>query len=172
MKVLKWIIRYLEEIVLGLLLTIITCSIMSQVVMRYIFNASLPWPEEVSRYAMVMMCFMSICFCIKYHSALKIDSIVMFLPIKMQALVTVVCNILFMVLLAYLFYGGYQVTSDAFENTNLTPALGIKLGNIYTVALLSILLAIFRLLQVICTEIYELVTGTVKSHEKTIEDVI
>lgn len=172
MKVIKWVGGYLEEVVIGLLLIVITCSIMAQVIMRYIFNASLPWPEEISRYAMVMMCFVSIGFCVKHRSALKIDTVVMFLPIKMQALVSVVCNFIFASLLAYLFYGGYQVTADAFENSNLTPALGIKLGNIYLVALMSILLAIFRLVQVICTEIYELATGTVKAHEKTIEDVI
>ena len=156
MKCVKWIVSNLEEIVIGALLILISCSIMAQVIMRYIFNSAMPWPEEVSRYAMVMMCFMSIGFCVKHRSALKIDTVVMFLPAKVQTLISIACDIMFAILMLYLLYGGYNITEDALVKNNVTPALGIKLGNIYAVSLFAIVLSIVRVIQVVVQDVRKL----------------
>lgn len=156
MKCVKWIISNLEEIIIGALLILISCSIMAQVIMRYVFNSAMPWPEEVSRYAMVIMCFMSIGFCVKRRCALKIDTVVMFFPAKVQTLISIICDVMFASLMLYLLYGGYNITEDALIKNNVTPALGIKLGNIYTVSLFAIVLSIVRLIQVVVQDIKKL----------------
>lgn len=172
MKVVKWLDKYFEEVVIGILLFVIAFSIIAQVIMRYAFNAAMSWPEEISRYTLVMLCFMTIGYCSIHRSSLKIDTVLMLLPIKVQYSVTIACNVVLILLYAYLAHAGYLVTSDAFANNNVTSALGIPLGYIYSVSLFGLFIAILRLLQVIVQDLKALATGKVEEREKTLEDVL
>jgi len=65
MKVLRWLDDHLEEYILAVLLVTISCVMMLQIIMRYIFNSSLPWPEELTRYCFVWSGFLGIGYSIK-----------------------------------------------------------------------------------------------------------
>lgn len=53
MKVIKWIDKYLEEILLALLLIGIAAIMVIQVAARYVFNNSLTWSDELARFMLV-----------------------------------------------------------------------------------------------------------------------
>ena len=60
MKVIRWLDRNLEECCMAVLLVLIACIMMAQVIMRYLFKASMPWPEECCRHGyMVYHTFLS-----------------------------------------------------------------------------------------------------------------
>ena len=168
----KWFNKHFEEAFIGFLLFVISFSIIAQVIMRYVFNAALPWPEEISRYALVMLCFMTVGYCTSHRSSLKIDTVLVLLPLSKQLLVTIACNFVQLFLYAYLCYAGCLVTRDAFANNNVTSALGIPLGYIYSVALFGLLVAILRLVQVIYQDAKALSSGQIEAKEKTLEDVL
>ena len=46
MRFLKWLDEHFEEYILSGLLVVISVVMMLQVIMRYVFNASLSWAEE------------------------------------------------------------------------------------------------------------------------------
>ena len=65
MKILKWLDDNLEETILLVLLVIMTGLMGIQIISRYIFNASLSWSEELTRYLFIWSGFISISYCIK-----------------------------------------------------------------------------------------------------------
>jgi len=75
LKVIKWIDKYLEEILLALLLIGIAAIMVIQVVARYVFNNSLTWSDELARFMLVWSCFLSTSFCIKKHISISIDQL-------------------------------------------------------------------------------------------------
>lgn len=71
-KVINWLNEHLEEYVLCNLLAVISIVMMLQVIMRYVFNASLTWAEELCRYAFIWSAFVSIGFTIREKSILTL----------------------------------------------------------------------------------------------------
>ena len=93
MKILRWLDEHFEEYVLSGLLVVISVVMMLQVIMRYVFNASLSWAEEASRYAFVWSALVSIGYSIKENSILKVDTLVEALPAGLKHLLITLINI-------------------------------------------------------------------------------
>lgn len=53
MKVIKFLDRRLEEVILVLLLSCIVVIMLCQIVCRYVLNDSLSWSEEFCRYCYI-----------------------------------------------------------------------------------------------------------------------
>lgn len=56
-----------------LLLIGISSIIIAQVFFRYLFNNSLSWSDELSRYFLVWSAFLSVSYCVKKRISIKID---------------------------------------------------------------------------------------------------
>ncbi len=82
MKVVKWLDKYLEEVLLTAMLIAISVIMIAQVISRYIFNASLSWSDELARYLLVWSCFLSISYCVKRRISIKIEQLQNALPKK------------------------------------------------------------------------------------------
>ena len=58
-KFLRALNQHLEEYLIALFLIAITFVMLLQIVMRYVFQHSLSWPEEFSRYCFVYITFLT-----------------------------------------------------------------------------------------------------------------
>ena len=67
-KVLLWLDKNLEEIFLGTTMVIMFVILFGQTVMRYVFNAALNWPEELSRFVFIWYVFVGMAYCERYHT--------------------------------------------------------------------------------------------------------
>jgi TRAP-type C4-dicarboxylate transport system, small permease component len=102
LKILRWLDEHFEEYVLSGLLVVISVVMMLQVIMRYVFNASLSWAEEASRYAFVWSALVSIGYSIKENSILKVDTLVEALPAGLKHLLITLINISVTLFFGYL----------------------------------------------------------------------
>ena len=123
MKKLRWTWDNFEEVLLCIIITVITLVSGLQVVCRYLFNNSLTWSEEVSRYLFVWTGFLTLSLSIKCRSIISIDAFVLWMP--------------------------RRVRSSAGQTS---PALGLPLAIVYAGPLLGLTLSIFRSLGRIVTE--------------------
>jgi len=146
-KGIKWLNEHLEEAILVLLVCFIACSMMLQVIMRFIFRSPLSWPEEMSQYFLVLAGFISVPYCIRKENTIRIDLLFSFLPRKLQKIVDVLMHIIMVGMMCWLFTGGYSVFTDAKAYNNLTATLRIPLYVIYALCLVFIVLGIFRMIQ-------------------------
>ena len=93
-QVLKFLDKHLEEYLIAILLIALTLIMLLQIVMRYVFNNSLSWPEELSRYCFVYITFLTLGYCVRNDSMLRLDILKELLPSKiwtvLQAIVRIV----------------------------------------------------------------------------------
>lgn len=147
MKVLKWIDLHLEETLMVVLLFIISFDTCLQVVCRYVLNASLSWPEELSRYSFVFSGFFSLGFCVRRMNMLKIDIVLQYMPEKVKQYMVHFSMVLFTVIMAYVFSGAWKLWTDSFSGASRTSALQIPNYVIYAVPVIGIALCLVRCVQ-------------------------
>lgn len=147
MRIVRWIDEYAEEVVLVALLVIITCSIGLQVVMRYVFNNSLSWPDEVSKFCLVWSAFLSLSFSIKRSNALKLDFLVERLALKTRRILAIATSIFIIALCLYLMPGAWSAIAMAAKIDVRSAALDIPLAWVYASAMIGLVLSVLRCLQ-------------------------
>ncbi len=147
LKLLKWLDEHFEEYVLSGLLVVIAVVMMLQVIMRYVFNASLSWAEEASRYAFVWSALVSIGYSIKENSILKVDTLVEALPAGLKHLLITLINLSVTLFFCYLLINSIPAVQRVIMTGQTSPALKIPLGWIYFAAVAGFFLATVRSIQ-------------------------
>ena len=101
-KFLRALNQHLEEYLIALFLIAITFVMLLQIVMRYVFQHSLSWPEEFSRYCFVYITFLTFGYCIQHDSMLRLDIIKEVLPKKawdvLQVIVILISAAFFLII--------------------------------------------------------------------------
>ena len=80
MKVIKWLDEHLEEVLMVLLLIAISVLMMANVIARRVFQNSLTWADELSRFLLIWCGFLSVSYCVKKSISIKIDQFQNSLP--------------------------------------------------------------------------------------------
>lgn len=147
MKSLKWVYAHAEEVLLSVFLTVIVLISGIQVVARYAFNNSLTWSEELCRYLYVWSGFMTVSYCIRNGSIIKIDTVVMFLPKVIQKILDVMTSIISMVIVALLFKASLGVVNNVIISGQLTSAMQIPIWLVYLCAPVGYCFIMIRLVE-------------------------
>ena len=152
MCLLRWLDKNLEEFFLAVLLSVMVFTAGAQVYMRYIVNMSLAWSEELSRYSYVWSGFISIGYCYKRRSALRIDAMLKLFPRKACIVMEIFVNLLSTALFALLFYTSCKIISSRSILIQVSPALQMPMTVLYAAPVLGFLIALFRLGQCIVVQ--------------------
>lgn len=146
-KFFKWLDEDLEESLLMILLIVISLVMMLQVIMRYCFRQSLPWPEEFCRYCFVYSGFLSIGYCIRRGKMLKVDILIGFLPKMLQRILDIAGRVVTMLFFLYLAYYALHATRNSMLGGMKSPALQVPMWLLYASVLLGSSLGVFRQIQ-------------------------
>lgn len=63
-------------------LTVMSCLVFSNVILRYLFDSGITWSEEMSRYLFVFMIFLGTTRAMKLNQHLNVDVFIKLLPFK------------------------------------------------------------------------------------------
>jgi len=159
LKIIKWLDDNFEEYVLMSLLVMITTVMMLQIVMRYVFNASLSWPEELTRYCFVWSTFIGISYSIKKGSMLKIDAILGFMPKKVQQIIEIMTQVIVLIFFGYLLVNSIDVVEGIYKSGQTSPAMNIPMYIIYSCTVAGFSLAVLRSIQVLQGKFKQLFSG-------------
>jgi len=146
-KILKWLDEYFERVLLVFLLAVISCLLMYQIIMRYVFGSGLAWAEELSRYCFVASAYLCIGYCIKRDLLFRIDILFNILPKPLRKGLDLLMWAVTVIFFGYCTYYSVTVTQLAFESNALSPGLEIKIGYIYAFATLGMAVAMIRSIQ-------------------------
>lgn len=147
MKLLKWLDRYLEEVLLLIMLSVMVIIMGIQITARYVFSSSLSWSEEVTRFLFICSGFLSASYCIKRGLSVKIDQLVNMLPGKGVHIVRLVSYSIQLVFFSYLIPFAWQYVMSGVESGQLSPACGIPMYIIQSFTVISFVMCVFRLIQ-------------------------
>lgn len=152
MKLMKWLDENLEESLLILLLCAMTLIMGTQVVARYLFNNSLSWSEELTRYLFVWTGFLSVSYCIKKWISIKVDQIINLLPTSFYVIFQFILNTILFLFFVYLTKHAFTYLQMSIASNQLSPALGLPMYYVHMAPFVGFALAMVRAFQQILLE--------------------
>lgn len=117
-------IKNLEEILCGFFLVAMVGLVISNVLLRFIFNYSITWAEEVSTICFVWSVFVGASAVYKHKMDIGIDVLVLKLPLQGQRYVHLIVSFLLLLINGYIFYMSIVFTSIAWAKP--TAVLGVS----------------------------------------------
>ncbi|OAT80961.1 hypothetical protein A6P54_13265 [Bacillus sp. MKU004] len=142
-RFLTWFERGIGTVTV-ILFIMMTIVVFAQVVLRYVFDTSIVWGEEFSRYAMIWLAFLGAALGIRHGEHTRIDFFIKLIPFKYRKIVEIVNKLLCIVFLSVITY--YSIIM--FENTFklLTPSMQIPVGLVHMILPITGVFMIINLL--------------------------
>lgn len=154
-KILTWFDEHIEEFLCVVLMSVMTIVIFVQVIMRYVFNNSLSWSEELARYIFIWMIYLGVSYGCKLQKHLKIDAALGLFPKSIRPIVRIIGDILFLIFAVYIVYTGFTYAAAQPTFNMHSTALKIPMEYIYSSTVVGYGLAIFRQVQAIIQHVKE-----------------
>jgi TRAP-type C4-dicarboxylate transport system permease small subunit len=152
---------HIEEILLVVCLLVMVVVIFLQVVMRYGFNSSLSWSEELARILFIWASWIGISFGQKKGEHIKITLVIDNLRGKARTIVLLLADLFTLAILAVLLFKGVEITQKIFNMASTTPALFIPKWILYASVPISCTLMSIRVLKSMWDKIFIKKSGEV-----------
>jgi len=147
MKIVKWLDSHLEEFIMVVLLCAIFISVMLQVIMRNVFRNALFWPEELARFSFIWTGLISLGYCIRKKSMLRVDLVYGFFGKPIQRGLDVIGQLVSLLFYAYAGYYAFLATITNMQQKAMSPALGIPMYIVYASVPVGFLIGFLRTIQ-------------------------
>lgn len=141
----KDIYDHFEEYAIVALVAVTTLLIFYQVVMRYIFNSSPAWSEEIAKFMFVWESWLGISLTQKYGKHIKIEALISKLSGKKLAIVNIAADVLTMAILAIIIKYGTDLMDVILNMHQNSAATHLPLWIVYLACPLSCALMFIRL---------------------------
>ena len=146
-RVLQFLDDHLEEYLMAVLLVVLTLVTLLQIVMRYVFNHALSWPEELCRYCFVYITFFTLGFCIRRNSMLRLDIVRSVLPARIWNILQYFVSVVSLIFFGWMFWQSLSLQKAMMRTSRTSAALGIPYTYIYLATVLGFGLAVIRSIQ-------------------------
>jgi len=147
-KKIDTIVSNIEEWTLFTIVIVALIALFANVVLRYGFNYTLAWSEELIRIVIIYSTFIGASVAVKHGKMIKIDAIVQIFP-KLKPGLTLYANLLMLVFACMMVYYGYQMTHLQVVTHQKTIIMQIPLVYIYAIMPVMGVMVFARTIQVI-----------------------
>ena len=121
--------------------------IFSQILMRTIFNYSLSWTEELSRYIFIWQTWLGTSIALKYKQHIRVEILINFLKkIKNKKKLEVLVNLIWISFSIFLLYAGILLSKSMIARNVLSSGMRIPLVFTYSCLPISSLIVLIRLI--------------------------
>ena len=145
-KILQKYDKFEEYLLIGTLVFNVLL-IFSQILMRTIFNYSLSWTEELSRYIFIWQTWLGTSIALKYKQHIRVEILINFLKkIKNKKILEVLVNFIWISFSAFLLYAGILLSKSMIARNVLSSGMRIPLVFIYSCLPISSLIVLIRLI--------------------------
>lgn len=120
----KTFFKYFEEIVCSVFLVTMISSVIVNVFLRYLFNYSISWAEEVATICFVWLVFVGASATYKHKMDMGIDVLITKTPQKVEQAIRFAVRLILLALNGYIFYMAIVFTKIAWVKP--TAVLGIS----------------------------------------------
>ena len=153
----------LEEYVLCASLVLTTLIIFVQVIMRSVFNSSLTWSEELTRYIFIWQTWMGVSIAQKDKAHIKVEILKSFVKNqKVIAVVDVIATILLIAFNIFLVTSGVELVQQMISRGNVSSAMRMPMWIVYIVLPLASGIFTLRLLAQVVQDIKGLFGRNIK----------
>lgn len=157
-KLIHYYNKFEEYMLVGSLIFTV-CLIFIQVVMRYIFNSSLSWSEELARFIFIWQIWMGASIGLRDKKHIKVELISGLLKERGLRVLNIGANIIFLVFCIFLVINGTQLVSNLISRKSLSAAMRIPMYLVYISLPISAFVMALRTLG----QIYEVIVPESKA---------
>jgi TRAP-type C4-dicarboxylate transport system permease small subunit len=161
---------HMEEIFLFIITLIMVAVIFLQVIMRYVFNNSLAWSEEVGRWIFIWMSWIGVSLGAKYGQHIKIEMIVNAMPFKTRYVVNIISELIVIAINILCVVYGYRLVGQLISMGAKSAPLQISQGWCYAAVPVGCAMMILRNIQSIIASIKCMREGEPQAEPKTLTD--
>lgn len=147
MSLLKKNDRNFEESLCVIIFIAMVILTFLQVLSRFVFNLSLGWTEEVSRFLFIWLVYLSAAMGAKHRRHIRVELIDQFLPRSIAKWAGLVSDLLWIGYALVVAYLGWGVAQMIMGHGQLSPAVQLPMGLIYLIIPLGYVLIAFRVVQ-------------------------
>ena len=108
-----------------------TVIMFSGVIWRYVFNSSLIWAEELSRYLFIWFVFISASYAVISKAHIRVEALNMLVPLKIRPYVNLLGSFIWMLFCIYISYLGIQYAITLLNQNSTSAALNLPMGLVY-----------------------------------------
>lgn len=135
-----------ERILIGGLWALLT-MVFAQVILRYFFNLTLNWIEEVARFLFLWLVWLGAGYVTRLRRHLRVEAFISILSPAARSKVEFMSLMIWIAFAAFLMWTGGQLTWMLLRRNQLSPVLQIPMGWAYAAVPVGVGLMLFRLLQ-------------------------
>lgn len=147
----------LEEYVLCGSLVLTTLIIFAQIIMRSVFNSSLTWSEELTRYIFIWQIWLGVSIAQKEKQHIKVELLFSFVKNeKFKDVVDIIATLIMIAFNIFLIINGTELVGQMIVRHNLSGAMRLPMYIVYIVLPLSAGVFCLRLLGQIVGDIKNL----------------
>ena len=150
---------HMEEIFLFVITLIMVGSIFLQVIMRYVFNNSLSWSEELGRYLFIWMSWIGVSLGAKYGQHIKIEVLVNKFSFKIRHMVNIFSELTVIGVNLVCVYYGYFLVNMLINAKTISAPLQINQAWGYAAVPVGCALMIIRDIQSIRASVISIREG-------------
>lgn len=147
MTALKWLDENLERCLVSILLAAIVLLIAGNVVMRYVFNASLSWGEELTLWFFVWFIWLAVSQAFHKREHIRITVFRDLMPAGIGKAINVIVDLLVLAFFAVLIIECLKLINQPFVASQKSVVLGLPIPILYSSAPVGAALSSFRILQ-------------------------
>ncbi|CAM3984557.1 TRAP transporter small permease [Lederbergia lenta] len=156
MKKVNKLLNYIEEYIAVTTLIFTSLLVFAQVVLRYLFNYSLHWSEEVARYLIIWFIFIGSSIAVREKAHATVDALVIILPNLMKKFFAILANVIAMVFCIVIILSGCKSILNVMQYGSVTPSLGMPMYIPYLAIPVGGTLMLIRFFQIFLDEIRNL----------------
>lgn len=154
LKFLDRILTFIEEWTLFLTVIIALLALFANVVLRYGFNYSLAWSEELVRIVIIYTTLIGCSTAIKDQSMIKIDALVQIAP-KLKTALRWLSNAATLIFSCMMVYFGWQMAELQLRTFQKTIIMQIPLVYLYSILPMMGVMMFIRTIQVVYRDIHK-----------------
>lgn len=147
-------LSFLEDWILFSSVMVALVSLFANVVLRYGFNYSLAWSEELVREVIILTTFIGCSVAIKNGTMIKIDAVIQLVP-KLKKPFGYFSNLMVLIFAGMLVYYGWKMAELQVMTNQKTIILRIPLVYMYSILPVTGVMMIFRTCLVLWDDIRE-----------------
>ena len=148
------VLSFFEEWTLFISVLVALIALFFNVVLRYGFNYSLAWSEELVREVIIYTTFIGCSAAVKNRSLIRIDASVQLLP-KLKIPLTFFSNFVVMIFAIMMIYYGWLMAALQVQTQQKTIIMQIPLVYLYAILPLMGIMMFIRVIQVFYQDIQE-----------------
>lgn len=140
-KVYQIMLRTMEFLAIITLFGMV-CIVFWSVLSRFVFNSSIAWAEEISRFLMIWLTLVGSVAAYEENKHVGFDSLVNILPRTPRFIITLVGYVLVFGILVILVRGGFALAKNQWNW--ISPATHTSYGFVYAIAPVSFVIMAFQ----------------------------